>query len=128
MSQLGMKISRKAQVLGKKIESKSRMLGTKANQALRMSDNTLRKAENTIKNVLIPGSVMLGMASGNPEISSLGAGLGSTALSGIKTIRNEVKPAATTVANRLEKLNIRKESEDLLNRIKESGQENSAFV
>ena len=127
MSQLGMKISRKAQVLGKKIESKSRMLGSKANQALRMSDNTLRKAENTIKNVLIPGSVMLGMASGNPEISGLGAGLGSTALSGIKSIRNEVKPA-TSVANRLEKLNIRKESEDLLNRIKESGQENSAFV
>ena len=126
MSQLGMKISRKAQVLGKKIESKSRMLGTKANQALRMSDNTLRKAENTIKNVLIPGSVMLGMASGNPEISGLGAGLGSTALSGIKSIRNEVKPA-TSVANRLEKLNIRKESEDLLNRIKESGQDN-AFV
>ena len=57
------------------------MLGTKANQALRVSDNTLRKAENTIKNVLIPGSVMLGMASGNPEISGLGAGLGSTALS-----------------------------------------------
>ena len=124
MSQLGMKISRKAQVLGKKIESKSRMLGTKANQALRMSDNTLRKAENTIKNVLIPGSVMLGMASGNPEISGLGAGLGSSALSGIKTIRNEVKPA-TTVANRLEKLNLRKEGEELLNRIKESGQDNS---
>ena len=126
MSSFGMKISRKAQVLGKKLESKSRMLGTKANQALRMSDNTLRKAENTIKNVLIPGSVMLGMASGNPEISGLGAGLGSTALSGIKSIRNEVKPA-TSVANRLEKLNIRKESEDLLNRIKESGQDN-AFV
>ena len=124
MSQLGMKISRKAQVLGKKLESKSRMLGTKANQALRMSDNTLRKAENTIKNVLIPGSVMLGMASGNPEISGLGAGLGGSALSGIKTIRNEVKPA-TTVANRLEKLNIRKEGEELLNRIKESGQDNS---
>ena len=124
MSQLGMKISRKAQVLGKKIESKSRMLGTKANQALRMSDNTLRKAENTIKNVLIPGSVMLGMASGNPEISGLGAGLGSTALSGIKSIRNEVKPAST-IANKLEKLNIRKESEELLNRIKESGQYNT---
>lgn len=126
MSQLGMKISRKAQVLGKKIESKSRMLGTKANQALRMSDNTLRKAENTIKNVLIPGSVMLGMASGNPEISGLGAGLGGSALSGIKSIRNEVKPA-TSVANRLEKLNIRKEGEELLNRIKESNQDN-AFV
>ena len=126
MSQLGMKISRKAQVLGKKIESKSRMLGTKANQALRMSDNTLRKAENTIKNVLIPGSVMLGMASGNPEISAIGSGLGGSALSGIKTIRNEVKPA-TTVANRLEKLNIRKEGEELLNRIKESNQDN-AFV
>ena len=90
MSSLGMKISRKAQVPGKKFESKSRMLGTKANQALRMSDNTLRKAENTIKNVLIPGSVMLGMASGNPEISAIGSGLGSTALSGIKSIRNHL--------------------------------------
>ena len=80
MSQLGMKISRKAQVLGNKIESKSRMLGTKANKALRMSDNTLRKAENTIKNVLIPGSVMLGMPSGNPEISGLGAGIGSCSI------------------------------------------------
>ena len=113
MSQLGMKISRKAQVLGKKIESKSRMLGTKANQALRMSDNTLRKAENTIKNVLIPGSVMLGMASGNPEISAIGSGLGGSALSGIKSIRSEVKPA-TTVANRLKKLNLRKILENIM--------------
>jgi len=126
MSSLGMKISRKAQTLGRKIESKSRMLGSKANQALRMSDTTLRKAENTIKNVLVPGSVMLGMATGNPEISGLGAGLGGSALSGIKSIRSEVKPA-TTVANRLEKLNLRKEGEELLNKIKESG-ENSAFV
>ena len=126
MSSLGMKISRKAQTLGRKIESKSRMLGSKANQALRMSDTTLRKAENTIKNVLVPGSVMLGMATGNPEISGLGAGLGGSALSGIKSIRSEVKPAAT-VANRLEKLNLRKEGEELLNKIKEAG-ENSAFV
>ena len=51
MSSLGQKFSRKAQVLGKKIESKSRVLGQKAGQALRMSDTTLRKAENTIKNV-----------------------------------------------------------------------------
>ena len=124
MSSLGQKFSRKAQVLGKKLESKSRVLGQKANQALRMSDVALRKAQNTIQNVLVPGSVMLGMASGNPEISGLGAGLGSTALSGIKSIRNEVKPAQT-VANRLEKLNIRKEGEELLNRVRESGQDNS---
>ena len=43
MSSLGMKISRKAQVLGRKIESKSRMLGSKANQALKMADTGLRK-------------------------------------------------------------------------------------
>ena len=51
MSNLGMKFSRKAQVLGKKIEYKARLLGTKANQALRIGDTVLRKAENTIKNV-----------------------------------------------------------------------------
>ena len=123
MSQLGQKFSRKALVFGKKLESKSRVL---ANQAFRMRDKTLRKAENIIKNVLLPGSVMLGMASGNPEISGLAAGLGGSALTGIKSIRNEVKPA-TTVANRLEKLNLRKEGEELLNKIKESGQDN-AFV
>ena len=127
MSSLGQKFSRKAQVLGKKIESKSRVLGQKAGQALRMSDTTLRKAENTIKNVLVPGSVMLGMATGNPEISGLGASLGGSALGGIKSIRSEVKPA-TNVANRLEKLNLRKEGEEILNKIRESGQENSAFV
>ena len=111
-------------MLGKKLESKSRVLGQKANQALKMSDVALRKAQNTIQNVLVPGSVMLGMASGNPEISGLGASLGGSALSGIKSIRSEFKPAST-IANKLEKLNIRKESEELLNRIKESGQDNS---
>ena len=53
MSSLGMKLSRKAQVLGKKIESKTRMLGSKANQALKMADVGLSKAENTLKNVII---------------------------------------------------------------------------
>ena len=124
MSQLGMKISRKAQVLGRKIESKSRMLGSKANQALKMADVGLRKTENTLKNVIIPGSALLGELSGNPQISALGYGLGSAALAGTKAIRNDIKPAQT-VANRLEKLNVRKEAEDLLNRVRESGQDNS---
>ncbi len=48
MSSLGMKFSRKAQVLGEKLESKARFLGTKANQSLRIGDTVLRKAENTI--------------------------------------------------------------------------------
>lgn len=127
MSSFGMKINRKAQVLGRKIESKSRILGTKAGQALRMADSGLRKTENTLKNVIIPGSGVVATLSGNPQIGMLGYGLGGAALAATKAIRNDIKPA-TTVANRLEKLNLRKEGEELLNKIKESGQENSAFV
>ena len=126
MSQLGQKFSRKAQVLGKKIESKSRVLGQKAGQALRMADTGLRKTENTLKNVIIPGSGVVATLSGNPQIGMLGYGLGGAALAAKKAIRNDIKPA-TTVANRLEKLNLRKEGEELLNRIKESNQDN-AFV
>ena len=127
MSSLGQKFSRKAQVLGKKIESKSRVLGQKAGQALRMADTGLRKTENTLKNVIIPGSGVVATLSGNPQIGMLGYGLGGAALAATKAIRNDIKPA-TTVANRLEKLNLRKEGEELLNKIKESGQENGAFV
>ena len=103
MSQLGQKFTRKAQVLGRKIESKSRVLGQKANQALRMADTGLRKTENTLKNVIIPGSALVGELSGNPQLGALGYGLGSAGLAGIKAIRNDIKPAQT-VANRLEKL------------------------
>ena len=53
-----------------------------------------------------------------------GASANTVALAGIKAIRNDIKPAQT-VANRLEKLNIRKEGEELLNRVRESGQDNS---
>ena len=124
MSQLGQKFSRKAQVLGRKIESKSRVLGQKANQALRMADTGLRKTENTLKNVIIPGSALVGELSGNPQLGALGYGLGSAALAGTKAIRNDIKPAQT-VANRLEKLNVRKESEDILNKLRESAQDNT---
>ena len=124
MSQLGQKFTRKAQVLGRKIESKSRVLGQKANQALRMADTGLRKTENTLKNVIIPGSALVGELSGNPQLGALGYGLGSAGLAGIKAIRNDIKPAQT-VANRLEKLNVRKESEDILNKLRESAQDNT---
>ena len=124
MSSLGQKINRRAQVLGKKIESKSRILGTKAGQALRMADVGLRKTENTLKNVIIPASGLVGELSGNPQIGMLGYGLGSAAVGGIKKIRNDIKPAQT-VADRMEKLNLRKEKEELLNRIKEYGDDNS---
>ena len=124
MSQLGQKFTRKAQVLGRKIESKSRVLGQKANQALRMADTGLRKTENTLKNVIIPGSALVGELSGNPQLGALGYGVGSAGLAGIKAIRNDIKPAQT-VANRLEKLNVRKESEDILNKLRESAQDNT---
>ena len=127
MSSLGMKISRKAQVLGKKIESKTRMLGSKSNKALSFGDKILRKSENTLKNIIIPGSALVGELSGNPQLGALGYGLGSAGLAGIKAIRNDIKPAQT-VASRLEKINLRKEGEELLNRVRESGQDNNTFV
>ena len=127
MSGLGMKFSRKAQVLGKKIESKTRMLGSKSNKALRIGDSVLRKTENTLKNVIIPGSALVAELTGNPQLGALGYGLGSAGLAGIKAIRNDIKPAQT-VASRLEKINLRKEGEELLNRVRESGQDNNTFV
>ena len=124
MSSLGQKFSRKAQVLGKKIESKSRVLGQKANQALRMADVGLRKTENTLKNVIIPASGLVGELSGNPQIGMLGYGLGSAGLAATKAIRNDIK-TVQPVTDRMEKLNLRKEKEELLNRIKEYGDDNS---
>jgi hypothetical protein len=115
MSSIGMKINIKAQVLGKKIESKSRILGSKAVQALRMGDTVLRKTENTLKNVIIPASGLVGELSGNPQIGMLGYGLGSAGLAATKAIRNDIK-TVQPVTNRMEKLNLRKEKEELLNK------------
>ena len=56
MSSIGQKIYRKAQVLGNKISTQSRMIGEKTNEALRSADAGLRKTENTLKNVIIPGA------------------------------------------------------------------------
>jgi hypothetical protein len=84
MSNLGMKFSRKAQVLGKKFESKARLLGTKANQALRIGDVALRKAENTIKNKVLPASMVLAPKSTPIALGALGA---------VKSMRSQVAPA-----------------------------------
>ena len=127
MSTLGMKFSRKAQILGKKIESKTRTLGSKANKALRMGDTILRKTENTLKNVLIPSAGLVGELSGNPQLTAIGYGVGTVGLAGIKAIRNDIKPVQT-VASRLEKINLRKEGEEILNRVRESSQDNNTFV
>ena len=111
MSNLGMKFSRKAQVLGKKIESKSRLLGAKANQSLKIGDTILRKAENTIKNKVIPATMVLAPESAPMALGALGA---------VKSIRSQVAPAKQ-VADRLEKINLRKEAEDLANNLVEQG-------
>ena len=118
MSSLGNKIVRRAQVLGQKIESKGQQLGHKAGQYLRMADVGLRKTENTLKNVIIPGSGVVGMLSGNPQIGALGAGLGMAGLGITRAIRNDIKPAQN-VASRLEKLNLRKEADDLLDKARQ---------
>ena len=68
MSSIGQKIYRKAQVLGNKISTQSRVLGEKANEALRSADVRLRKTENTLKNVVIPASGLIGTLSGNPQM------------------------------------------------------------
>ena len=80
MSNLGMIFSRKAQVLGKKIESKSRLLGTKANQALRIGDTVLRKAENTIKNKVIPATCDLIDLTAPSAPSAIGADSGANTI------------------------------------------------
>ena len=118
MSSLGQKIVRKAQIMGQKIESKGQQLGQKAGQYLRMADVGLRKTENTLKNVIIPGSGVVGMLSGNPQIGALGAGLGMAGLGITRAIRNDIK-AAQNVAARLEKLNLRKEADDLLDKARQ---------
>ena len=118
MSSLGQNIVRRAQVMGQKIESKGQQLGQKAGQVLRMADVGLRKTENTLKNVIIPASGVVGMLSGNPQIGALGAGLGMAGLGVTRAIRNDIKPAQN-VAERLEKLNLRKEADDLLNKARQ---------
>ena len=104
--------------MGQKIESKGQQLGQKAGQVLRMADVGLRKTENTLKNVIIPGSGVVGMLSGNPQIGALGAGLGMAGLGVTRAIRNDIKPAQN-VAERLEKLNLRKEADDLLEKARQ---------
>ena len=106
------------------IEITGQQLGQKTGQYFKMADVGLRKTENTLKNVIIPGAGVIGTLSGNPQISALGALGGGAALGLTRAIRNDIKPAQT-VANRIEKLNIRKEGEELLNRVRESGQDNS---
>jgi len=118
MSSLGNKIVRRAQNLGQKIESKGQQLGQKAGQYLRMADVGLRKTENTLKNVIIPDAGVIGTLSGNPQISALGALGGGAALGLTRAIRNDIKPAQN-VAARLEKLNLRKEADDLLDKARQ---------
>ena len=107
MSSLGQKIYRNAQVLGNKISTQSRVIGEKANQALRTADVGLRKTENTLKNVVIPASGLVGVLSGNPQIGMLGSGLGMGALAGVKNLRGQIKEVQP-YTNVLEKGNYRK--------------------
>lgn len=108
---IGQKIYRKAQVLGSKISTQSRMLGEKANEALRSADIGLRKTENTLKNVIIPGAGLVGALSGNPQIGMLGSGLGAGALAGVKNLRGQIKEVQP-YTNVLEKGNYRKTFDD----------------
>ena len=111
MSSIGQKIYRKAQVLGNKISTQSRMIGEKANEALRSADVGLRKTENTLKNVIIPGAGLVGALSGNPQIGMLGSGLGTGALVGVKNLRGQIKEVQP-YTNVLEKGNYRKTFDD----------------
>ena len=111
MSSLGQKIYRNAKVLGNKISTQSRVIGEKANQALRSADVGLRKTENTLKNVIIPGAGLVGALSGNPQIGMLGGGLGMGALAGVKNLRGQIQQVQP-YTNVLEKGNYRKTFDD----------------
>ena len=105
------KFNRKAQVLGSKIQSKVRVLGQKANQALKISDVTLRKVQNTLQNKVIPASALL-----MPEATATGV----MALGAVKALRSNVAPARA-ISDRLEKINLRKEAENLAQNLTDRG-------
>ena len=111
MSSLGNKIYRKAQLLGNKLSSQSRVLGEKANQALRIADVGLRKTDNTLKNVIVPASQLLSVASGDPQFGMLGTGAGMVANAGISNLRNKIGQVRP-YTEALEKGNIRKKFDE----------------
>jgi hypothetical protein len=111
MSSLGNKIYRKAQSLGNKLSSQSRVLGEKANQALRIADVGLRKTDNTLKNVIVPASQLLSVASGNPQFGMLGTGVGMVANAGISNLRNKIGQVRP-YTEALEKDNVRKKFDE----------------
>ena len=123
MSSVGEKLYRKAKVLGNKISTQSRVLGEKANQALRSADVGLRKTENTLKNVVIPASGLVGSLSGNPQIGMLGSGLGMGALAGVKNLRGQIQQVKP-YTNLLEKGNYRKAFDEAV----KNNQENQTFI
>jgi hypothetical protein len=128
MSRLGQKFQKRVQTLGNKIQTKSRVLGQKSNEALRMADVGLRKTSNTLKNVIAPGAGLIGSAVGQPEIGAIGYGAGMLASSQIQNLRKQIEPARK-VADRLEKLNLRKEGQQLAQNIADNlANEETAFL
>jgi hypothetical protein len=126
-TRLGQKISRKTQNLGSKIQSKARMIGSKSNQALRMGDVALRRTSNTLKNVVGPSAGIIGSTIGQPEIGALAYGATMGVSKGIDNLRSELKPAKQ-VADRLEKLNLRKELQSAAENVANKLNEQSDFV
>ena len=126
-TRLGQKFSKRAHVLGRKIESKTKVLGQKANEALRMADVGLRRTSNTLKNVVAPSAGLIGSAISQPEAGAVGYGLSMGVSKGIDTLRNEIKPAKQ-VADRLKKLNLRKELQSAAENVANKLNEQSDFV
>ena len=103
------------------------MIGSKSNQALKMGDVALRKTSNTLKNVIAPSVGLAGSAIGQPEIGALAYGASMGVSKGIDTLRSELKPAKQ-VADRLEKLNLRKELQSAAENVANKLNEQSDFV
>jgi uncharacterized protein HemX len=81
-----------------------------------MSDRILRKTGNTLQNVVAPTAGLIGSAVGQPELGAIGYGASMLANSQIQNLRKQIEPAKQ-VANRLEKLNLRKEGQQLAQNI-----------
>ena len=111
MSRLGQKISRNVQQLGDKFKNATHQLGDKAGEVLRGSDTILRKVQNTLQNKVIPASALL-----MPEATATGV----MALGAVKALRSNVAPARA-ISDRLEKINLRKEAENLAQNLTDRG-------
>tara|TARA_R110000851_G_scaffold38124_2_gene98025 strand:+ start:2434 stop:2754 length:321 start_codon:yes stop_codon:yes gene_type:complete len=97
---LGNKLMRQANNLGQKIKRGTRVLGKKSKKSLAGADSELRKVQNSLKNKIIPASMLVPGPSSKIAMGSLQV---VNALRGVNS---------KTKLKNIEKLNARKKLDD----------------